>query len=119
VLIVEDHDDVREVFAWCMRAAGWQVDTVTTGLEAVILATATNPDVIVMDINLPVLDGIAATRRLKIDERTAHVPVIACTAFPVDRQELLDAGFDGIVPKPCSPDELCEILEQVAGRRSG
>ncbi|HEY3817973.1 MAG TPA: response regulator [Polyangiaceae bacterium] len=114
MLIVEDHADTREIYAWCMRAAGWQVDTVTNGLDAVVMAAATEPDVIVMDLNLPLLDGIAATRRLKGDESTADIPIVACTAFGKERQsELESAGFDLLVPKPCTPEELRLVVERL------
>jgi CheY-like chemotaxis protein len=116
---VEDHEDTREIYAWCMRAAGWHVDTVTNGLEALVVATAKEPDVIVMDLNLPVLDGIAATRRLKTDERTAHIPVVACTAFGLDNEaEMREAGFDVLVLKPCTPEELYEVVESLVAGES-
>ena len=119
VLIVEDNEDTREVYEWSLRAAGWQVDVARDGLEALLKVAATEPDVIVMDLTLPVFDGVTATRRLKGDPHTAHIPVVACTAF---RQEYLaemqDVGFDAVVPKPCSGEELTEVLERlVAGRR--
>jgi CheY-like chemotaxis protein len=117
VLIVEDHDDTREIYAWCMRAAGWQVDTVTNGLQAVVAATALEPDVIVMDLNLPMLDGIAATRALKTDPRTAFIPVVACTAYLQEHRAAVDEGwFEELVPKPCTPEDLREVVELVARR---
>jgi CheY-like chemotaxis protein len=115
VLIVEDHADTRELYAWVMREAGWQVETVNDGLEALIMAVTTEPDVVVMDVNLPLIDGIEATRRLKADPRTAHIPVVACTAFGEVRDaEMLRAGFDQLVPKPCSPEELRDVVEKLA-----
>jgi two-component system phosphate regulon response regulator PhoB len=117
VLIVEDHADTREIYAWCMRAAGWHVDTVTNGLEAIVMAAATQPEVIVMDLNLPVLDGVSTTRSLKRDERTAHIPVVACTAYGRQRRaEMREVGFEEVVPKPCSAEYLRDIVEMVARR---
>ncbi len=118
VLLVEDHEDTRELYAWIMRAAGWQVETATNGLEALVKASVTQPDVIVMDVNLPVLDGIAATRRLKADERTAHIPVVACSALDLTHSdEVVSAGFDELVAKPCTPEGLRDIVEKLVGRR--
>jgi CheY-like chemotaxis protein len=117
VLIVEDHADTREMYAWVMRAAGWQVDTVNDGLEALIMAVSTEPDVIVMDVNLPVMDGLEATRRLKADPRTASIPVVACTASgEVLHEEMVGAGFDELVSKPCSPEELRDVVERLVRR---
>jgi CheY-like chemotaxis protein len=117
VLIVEDHADTREIYAWCMRAAGWHVEVATNGVAAVVLATATEPDVIVMDLNLPALDGIAATRALKSDERTANIPVVACTAYLQEHGgDVEDAWFEELVTKPCTAEDLRDVVEMVALR---
>jgi two-component system response regulator AtoC len=118
VLIVEDDEDTREIYAWCMRAAGWHTDAVTNGLEALAVAASFAPDVIVMDLHMPELSGIEATRRLKRDTRTAHIPVVACTAYGrLHVAEVVDAGFDEVVDKPCTPEELRALIEQVLARR--
>src|SRR5258708_30085721 len=65
VLLVDDDEDTREMYAWCMRAAGWIVETAADGADALLLAPVFEPDVIVMDLHLPTVDGIEATRRLK------------------------------------------------------
>jgi CheY-like chemotaxis protein len=118
VLVADDHDDMREAFAWCMRAAGWSVDEVTNGAEALALAAALAPDVIVLDLHMPVIDGIEAMRRLRKDPRTARIPVVACTAFGhLHEIELQDAGFDDLVLKPCSPEELQAALEDAVASR--
>jgi two-component system cell cycle response regulator DivK len=119
VLIVDDHEDTREMYAWCMRASGWQVVSVENGVEAIATAVTFEPDAIVMDLCLPVLGGLEAIRRLKGDERTMHIPVVACTAVERTNAEAaaLEAGCDQFVPKPCPPDELCALLEDlVVGR---
>jgi CheY-like chemotaxis protein len=103
VLIVEDNDDAREMYARWMRGSGWRVDAVGNGLEALVAAKDGPPDVIVMDLELPVLDGIAATRLLKADDRSARIPVVACTAFASRlHEQIRDAGFDLLVRKPCA-----------------
>jgi len=114
VLFVEDHDDTRDFYAWWMRAAGWEVDTVSRGLEAVAVTASFQPDVIVMDLHMPTVDGIEARRRLRVDPRTAHIPVVACTAFGRQHEpELREAGFRFVVSKPCQPEELRAVLEGV------
>jgi CheY-like chemotaxis protein len=119
VLIVDDHEDTREIYAWCMMAAGWHVDAVTNGAEALAIAAAHEPDVIVMDLHLPVLDGLATTHRLKQDPRTAHIPVVACTAFGHlhSEAEMREAGFEALVAKPCPPEDLRAVLEEVVADR--
>jgi CheY-like chemotaxis protein len=118
VLIVEDHEDTREIYAWGLRAAGWHVEVVTSGADALAFAADFEPDVVVMDLRLPGLGGIDATKILKRDVRTAHVPVIACTAYGQEHErEMQSAGFDQFVPKPCTPEELRIVLEEMlAGR---
>ncbi len=120
VLIVDDHDDTREMYAWCLRAAGWFVVGVADGAEALVAAPALEPDVIVMDLRLPVVGGLDAIRRLKDDEYTKHVPIVACTAFNRTTAEIeaRAAGCDDFVTKPCEPEALRDRLEAlVAGRR--
>jgi CheY-like chemotaxis protein len=113
-LIVEDHDDTRDLFAWCMRAAGWQVDTARNGLEAVVAAETAEPDVIVMDLHMPLVDGFEATRRLRSQERTAGVRIVVCTAFGHEYEaEIQETGFDHVVSKPCTPEELRIAIESL------
>jgi CheY-like chemotaxis protein len=109
VLLVEDGDDAREIHAWCMRATGWYVQAASNALDAIEHAVASVPDVIVMDLRMPALSGIEATRLLKNNARTEHIPVIAWTAF----WEGDDAAmFDGLVQKPCEPEELIAYIER-------
>jgi CheY-like chemotaxis protein len=119
VLIVDDHDDTREMYAWCLRAAGWFVVGVADGAEALVAAPALAPDVIVMDLRLPVVGGLEAIRRLKDDDYTKDVPIVACTALSRSAAEIeaRAAGCDMFVPKPCEPEALRDLLEAlVAGR---
>jgi CheY-like chemotaxis protein len=117
-LIVEDHDDVREIFAAHMRAAGWVVEAVANGQEALFVAPAFAPDVVVMDVRMPVLGGLEATRRLKKDPRTRNVPVVVCSAHPLEA-EARTAGCDEYVVKPCAPDALQTLLQTLVARRNG
>jgi CheY-like chemotaxis protein len=119
VLIVDDNDDTRELYGWCMRAAGWFVGGAANGAEALLVAPAFEPDVIVMDLNMPVLGGIEAIRRLKSDEDTMHVPIVALTAYDLDgnRAAARGAGCDEFVTKPCEPDDLRALLETMVKSR--
>lgn len=92
VMIVDDDDDTRELYAWAMRAAGWLVETVPDGKTAILQAASFAPDVIVMDLHLPVLDGYEATRRLRADDATHDIPVVVCTAFAGSRGGRVESG---------------------------
>jgi len=114
VLIVDDNDQMRDVFAWCMRAAGWVVEDVANGVDALAIAVTFEPDVIVMDLHLPFIDGLTATRRMKRDPRLADVPIVACSAFVEQHvADMMDAGFAAVVPKPCTAEELRDRLERL------
>jgi two-component system, cell cycle response regulator DivK len=117
VLIADDTEDVRTICAEYLEFHGYQVVTAADGQEALDRAFAHPPDLVVMDLSMPVLDGLEATRRLKADERTRHVPVIALTAHAMRSSlaEALAAGFDAVVTKPCLPKDLeAEISRQLA-----
>ena len=79
VLVVEDYQDAREMYAAYLQFSGYRVAEATNGAEAVEQARATRPDIILMDLALPKMDGWEATRRLKSDERTKHIPIVALT----------------------------------------
>jgi two-component system cell cycle response regulator DivK len=114
ILIVEDYRDTRDVTEFILMETGHTVVSARNGPEGVSLARSTQPDLILMDLALPLLDGWRATRLLKADPRTRHIPVIAFTA-QVDEEALgraLDAGCVAIVTKPF---ELEDLLGSVAG----
>jgi CheY-like chemotaxis protein len=108
VLIVEDTLDSRELYSVHLRDAGWEVRDATNGAEALTLAITFEPDAIVMDLSMPVMDGIEATRLLKMNPRTRHIPVVALTAFgdPVREIEARYAGCQAFLAKPCLPERL-------------
>jgi two-component system cell cycle response regulator DivK len=101
------------MYVWCMRAAGWQVEAVADGEEAILVAAIFTPDVIVMDLHLPVIDGLEATRRLKADLHTRGIPVVALTGFDPRQAEPLarKAGCELFVAKPCPPERMLALLE--------
>jgi CheY-like chemotaxis protein len=121
VLVVDDHDETREMYAWSMRADGWFVEAVANGEEAILAAGSFKPHVIVMDLSMPVLDGFEATRRLKRDERTRHIPVVVCTGLERHRAWVAarSAGCNAFVAKPCSPDDLRALVEHLVATRDG
>jgi CheY-like chemotaxis protein len=100
------------------RDCGWQVDDATNGEEALAVAAYFEPDVIVMDLSMPVLNGIDATRRLRRDPRMRHIPIVALTAFAdgYSETEARNAGCDAFVPKPCLPQQLVDLLEELLAR---
>lgn len=108
VLLVEDFEDARELYRDYLEFSGFTVTTASNGREAVEQAPALMPDLILMDASMPVLDGWQATKELKANPATKHIPILALTAhaFEDARQEAKAAGCDGFVTKPCLPDDL-------------
>jgi CheY-like chemotaxis protein len=119
ILLVEDFDDARELYALCLRAAGYSVVEASTGEDAVRLARERAMDLILMDMALPGIDGFEATAVLKQDERTKHVPVIALTAHALkaERERMAQIGCDGFLPKPCLPPDLLDTVRRLLDAR--
>ena len=105
VLVVDDYQDAREMYAEYLEFSGFRVAQATNGAEALDQAFALRPDIILMDLSLPIIDGWEATRRLKGDERTRSIPVVMLTAMAlsVDREGLQEEGFSGVLFKPVLP----------------
>jgi two-component system cell cycle response regulator DivK len=119
VLIVDDVDHGREICAEYLEFRGFRVATAVDGSEALDKAFALLPDVILMDLSLPVIDGWEATRRLKKDERTKEIPVIALTAHALAsaHDSAKAAGCNSVVTKPCLPKDLeAEVRRQLEAR---
>ncbi len=102
LLLVEDNEMNRDMLSRRLQRKGFEVSLAVTGLEAVTMASSASPDLILMDISLPELDGLEATRRIKADEQTRGIPVIALTAHAMsgDRERALEAGCDDYDTKP-------------------
>ena len=115
VLIVEDHSELRQLYAQQLTLCGFDVIEAENGAEAIAYTAARVPDVVLMDLSMPVVDGWEATRRLKSDKRTAHIPVVALTAHDGsgELQRATRAGCDWFVPKPCPPDALIVEVRRV------
>jgi two-component system cell cycle response regulator DivK len=118
VLLVEDTLDTLEAFSLFLRGAGFRVETATDGREAVDKAHALRPDVVVMDLALPELDGWEATHRIKSDPLTRHVPVVAFTghAFQQSKESAQQAGCDAFLTKPLDPGQLVAEIRRVVER---
>ena len=116
ILVVEDQEDNRKILRDLLAHAGYEVIEVGDGEQALAAAAAHHPDVILMDIQLPLLDGYAATRRLKVDPALKHIPIIVITSYALsgDETEARAAGCDAYVAKPYSPRALLEMVRQYA-----
>jgi two-component system, cell cycle response regulator DivK len=108
ILVVDDYQDAREMYAEYLQFSGFRVAEARNGNEAIEQAFALRPDLILMDLSLPGMDGWEATRQLKSDERTRHIPVVALTghALAGASEGARKAGCDAFVTKPCLPDDL-------------
>jgi CheY-like chemotaxis protein len=108
ILVVDDYQDAREMYAEYLQFSGFRVAEARNGNEAVAQAFSLRPDLILMDLSLPGMDGWEATRVLKADERTKHIPVVALTghALAGASEGARKAGCDSFVTKPCLPDDL-------------
>ena len=113
ILVVEDNGKNMKLFRDVLLAKGYRTLEATTGEEAVALAVEHSPDLVLMDIQLPDIDGVAALGRLRAEARTASVPVLALTAQAMegDRERFLAAGFDGYISKPVNLAEFVATVE--------
>jgi len=118
VLIVEDQHDLRQLYAEHLTMSGFDVIEAGNGADAIHSTSAQQPDVVLMDLSLPIVDGWEATRRLKADVRTAHIPIVALTAHDGsgELQRATSAGCDWFVPKPCPPAALITEVRRVLSR---
>ena len=114
ILVVEDNERNMKLFRDVLQATGYRTLEASTAGEALTLATEHRPALVLMDIQLPDMDGLEALGRLRMDARTAAIPVLALTAQAMrgDRERFTAAGFDGYVAKPVDIDGLIEIVAQ-------
>ncbi len=119
VLVVDDFQDNREMFAEFLSLSGFRVAEASTGREAIDRGFELLPDVILMDLSLPELDGWEATRQLKNDPRTRHIPIVALTghALADHSREAREAGCDAFLTKPCLPEVLVVEIRRMLDRR--
>jgi len=121
VLLVDDYPDAREMYAEYLEFSGFEIIQAGNGVEAIERAQDSHPDVILMDLSLPVMDGWEATRRLKADERTKEIPVLAVTGHALTgvSNDAKNAGCDGFITKPCLPEDLVAEIRKVLGPKNG
>ncbi|SFV30786.1 two-component system, cell cycle response regulator DivK [Devosia crocina] len=117
VMIVEDNELNMKLFNDLLESRGYRVIQTRNGLEALDLARAHMPDLILMDIQLPEVSGLVVTKWLKDDEQLAHIPVIAVTAFAMkgDEERILQGGCEGYISKPISVSHFLETIARYIG----
>lgn len=119
ILLIEDNELIRDMLSERLTRKGYQVTTAVDGVQGVTLARLETPELILMDMSLPVMDGWQATRKLKTDELTSSIPVIALTAHAIagDREKTLAAGCDDYSTKPVDfPQLLLKIQTLLKGK---
>jgi two-component system cell cycle response regulator DivK len=120
VLVVEDYQDAREMYTAYLQFSGYRVAEAANGLEAIEKTRELMPDIILMDLALPKIDGWQATRELKADDRTKHIPIVALTGHALAGHSELarQAGCDSFVTKPCLPDALVAEIQRMLSART-
>jgi CheY-like chemotaxis protein len=119
-LLVDDQRESLELYEEHLRLAGWDVRVAVTGDEALLVAPVLSPDVIVLDLAMPVLDGFQTMQRLKLDPRTTRIPIIVLTGLVMrsDRSRALRTGAELVLSKPCPARELQGALETIVTSRT-
>ncbi|MBN1615584.1 MAG: response regulator [Deltaproteobacteria bacterium] len=116
ILVVEDNEQNRYLMQYMLEQNDYDVITANDGAQAVIMAASEKPDLILMDIQLPDMDGLEVTRRIRASEADGKIPIVAVTSFAMagDREKALAAGCDGYIEKPINPGTfLGEIAKYV------
>ena len=121
VLLVEDNEDNRIVYSTILQHFGYRVMEALNGEEGIAKARTEQPDLILMDISIPVIDGWEATQVLKRDPKTRRIPIIALTAHALasDREKAMEVGCDSYLAKPCEPKTVVSEVERFIGRGAG
>jgi two-component system cell cycle response regulator DivK len=121
ILVVEDQEDNRRITRDLLTSAGYELIEAVDGEAGVQLAETERPDLILMDIQLPVLDGHEATRRIKQNPELRHIPIIVVTSYALsgDDQKAMAAGSDGYVAKPFSPRQLLATIRKFLPETGG
>lgn len=119
VLVVEDNENNLYLITFILEKAGYQVVAAKTGEAGVEMALAERPDLILMDIQLPGIDGLETTRRIRASKVDGDVPIIALTSYALvgDREQVMSAGCTGYIEKPINPETImAEIGKYLAGK---
>ncbi len=119
ILIVEDNPQNMRLFEMVLRAENYTLLKATDGEEALDIAMRERPDLIIMDIQLPKINGLEVTRKLKNTQAFSHIPIIAITAYAMkgDKERVIDAGCDAYLSKPINTRELPEIIAEMLLQR--
>ncbi|MDD5509186.1 MAG: response regulator [Bacteroidales bacterium] len=114
VLVIEDNEKNRYLISFILKGAGYEVTEAITGEEGVRMAIGDTPDLVLMDIQLPGIDGYEATRRIRASPAGGKVPIIALTSYAMtgDRERALAAGCTGYVEKPINPDTILDEIQK-------
>jgi|SRR5688500_6491067 len=117
ILVVENDEDTRSIYTTALEHYGYDVLQAEHGAEGIELAREHRPDLILMNLSMPELDGLSATSILRGEPSTADIPIIACTGFiRADGQDkAVDAGVDAYLEKPCMPSRILEEVEKFIG----
>lgn len=121
ILVIEDHEDNRRIMRDLLNSGGYEVIEAVDGLAGVAMAAAHAPDLIIMDIQLPGIDGYEATRRIKADPKLRETPIIAVTSYALsgDDRKAFEAGCDAYLAKPFSPRKLLAKVRELIPSRDG
>jgi two-component system cell cycle response regulator/two-component system cell cycle response regulator DivK len=119
ILIAEDNAVNRELLCELLKLRGYTVSEACDGEEALRMVEQSQPDILLLDIGMPLLDGFAVVRQIRENPRWASLPVVAVTAYAMqgDRERILDSKFDGYLSKPVNARALAEELERLLGKR--
>ncbi|MGC2171430.1 MAG: response regulator [Candidatus Sulfotelmatobacter sp.] len=115
ILVAEDNAVNRELLRELLEARGYTVSEACDGQEALRMIEQSQPELLLLDIGMPILDGFAVIRRIRENPRLAPLPVVAVTAYAMrgDREKILNSGFDGYLSKPLNPSSLAEELDRL------
>jgi len=118
ILVIEDNEQNLYLVSFILKENGYQVIAALDGLEGINRAKEEKPDLILVDIRLPVMDGYEVTRQLKALPEFKNIPIIALTAYAMkgDEEKFLEAGCDGYIPKPIIPEEFIQLVENYLKR---
>ena len=121
ILIAEDNTINRELLRELLEARGYAVEEAPDGQAALRIMEHSTPDILLLDIGMPVLDGYAVVRKVRENPRLVHLPVLAVTAYAMqgDREKILSSGFDGYLPKPVNAGLLVEEIKRLLARAGG
>ena len=119
VLLADDFDDAREMYAEYLRFHGYEVVTATDGSSAIEVARAHKPDIVLLDIRMPGMNGMEAMRTIRAEPEIGHIPIVALTARALaeEREAVLQAGFDAFISKPVVPEQLLVHVQRILEAR--